>query len=80
MKHLSITLPDSLYITMLNLFKSMPDVIVKEDKQVSKAVHDVYDIPQAHKDLVLQRKKSTKEHEYTLADETLQQIREEHRL
>ena len=55
MKHLSITLPDSLYVTMLNLFKSMPDVIVKEDKQVSKAMHDVYDIPQAHKDLVLQR-------------------------
>jgi hypothetical protein len=83
MKHLSITLPDSLYMSILTLFKSIPDITVKEDKQtakITKTLQDPYDIPQAHKDLVLHRKKHTKESQYTSADETLQQIRDEHGL
>ena len=58
MKHLSITLPDSLYMSILTLFKSIPDITVKEDAQttkVAKATQDPYNISQAHQDLVLHR-------------------------
>lgn len=53
MKHLSVTIPDSLYKSFVDFFKHMPNVIIEEQKE------DIH-IPEWHKKIVLDRIKNEK--------------------